>query len=83
MLCCHANSSASLRTLGGGYWYSKERSCGQKTSNLASLFTKKKRTAGGMILISIDIVVVVLGLSSVLFSMTNIVLQSYHFLTCQ
>ncbi len=44
-------------------------------------FLPKKRTAGGMILVSTDIVVVVLGSLSVLLGMTNIVLQSYHFLT--
>ncbi len=83
MLYCCANGSASLRTLGGGYWCSKEQSCGQKTSNLASLSAKKGRTAGGMILVSIDMVVVVLGSLLILLGMTNIVLQSYHFLTYQ
>ncbi len=83
MLACHANGSASSRTLSGGYWCSKERSCGQRTSNLAFLSAKKGRTAGRMMLVSTDIVVVVLGSLSVLLGMTNIVLQSYHFLTCQ
>ncbi len=83
MLCGLANGSVSSRTLGDGYWYSKERSCGQRTSNLASLSAKKRHTAGGIILVLTDIVVVVLGSLSVLLGMTNIVLQSYHFLTCR
>ncbi len=83
MLCCRANSSTSSRTLGGGYWCSKERSCGQRTSNIAFLSAKKGCMAGEMILVSTDIVVVVLGSSSVLLDMTNIVLQSDHFLTCR
>ncbi len=83
MLCCRANGSASSRTLGGGYWCSKERSCGQKTSNLVSLSAKKGRMAGGIILVLTNIVVVMLGSLLVLLGMTNIVLQSYHFLTCQ
>ncbi len=83
MLCYHTNSYASSRILGGGYRCSKERSCGQRTSNLASLFAKKGCMAGGIILVSTDIVIVVLGSSLVLLGMTNIVLQSYHFLTYQ
>ena len=83
MLCCRANDSASSRILGGGYWCSKKRSCDQRTLNLASLSAKKGRTAGRMILVSIDIVVVVLGSLSVLLAITDIVLQSYHFLICQ
>ncbi len=74
MLCYHANGSASVRTIGGGYWYSKKRSYDQKTSNLASLSTKKGRMANEMILVSTDIVVVVLGSSLVLLGRTNIVL---------
>ncbi len=83
MLCYRINGFVSSRILGGGYWYSKKRSCGQKTSNLASLSAKKGRTASGMILVLTDIVVVMLDLLSVLLGMINIMLQSYHFLTCQ
>ncbi len=61
----------------GGYWYFKKRSCGQRILNLASLFSKKGRIAGR------NIVVIVLGSLLVLLGITNIVLQSYHFLICQ
>ncbi len=83
MFCYHANGSTSSRILGGRYWCSKERSCSQRTLNLASLSAKNRRIVGGMILVSTGIVVVMLGSSSVLLGMTNIVLQSYHFLMCQ
>ncbi len=83
MFCCHANGSAFLRILGSRYWCSKEQSCGQRTSNLASLSAKKRYMASWMILVLTDIVVVMLGLLSVLLGMTNIMLQSYNFLMCQ
>ncbi len=82
MLYYHANGFASLRILGGEYWYSKKRSCGQRTLNLTSLSTKKGHMASGMILVSIDIVMIMLGLLLILLDITNIMLQSYHFLIC-
>ena len=74
MLYCYANSSTSLRILDGRYWYSKKRSCGQRTSNLVFLSAKKRCMAGEMILILTDIVVVMLDLLLVLLSITNIML---------
>ena len=79
MFYCHANGFASLKTLGGRYWCSKEQSYDQRTLNLISLFIKKRRTANGIILVLTNIVVVMLGLLSILLGMTNIVLQNYHF----
>ena len=83
MLYCYANGFASLRILGGRYWYSKERSCDQRNSNLACLSAKKRCMASEIILVLTNIVIIVLGLLSVLLDVTNIMLQSYHFLICQ
>ena len=77
---CTNGSISGIGRLGGGYCCSKERSCGQKTSNLAFFSVRKGRTAGGMRLVSTDIVVVVLVSLLVLLAMTNIVLQSYQLL---
>ena len=77
---CANGSISVVGRLGGGCCYSKKRSCGQRTSNLAFRYVRKVRTAGGMRLISTDVVVVVLVLLLVLLAMTNIVLQSYQLL---
>lgn len=76
MFCCYINGSTSLKLLDDGYWCSKEQSWGQKPLNMAFLFAKKRHTAGGMILVLIDSVLIMLGSLSILFSMINIVLQS-------
>ncbi len=83
MLCCRAKGSTPSRILGGRYWCSKERSCSQRTLNLASLSAKNKLTTDGMILVLRNIFVIVLDLLLVLLSKTNIVLQRYHFLIYQ
>ena len=81
MISHYANGSISgIGRLGGGCCYSKKRSCGKRTLNLAFFSIRKGRTAGGMRLVLIDIVVVVLVLLLVLLAMTNIVLQSYQLL---
>ena len=81
MISCYANGSiSSVGKLGGGCCFSKEWSCGQRTSNLAFLSIKKGRKAGGMRSVSTDIVVVILVSLLVLLAMTNIVLQSYQLL---
>ena len=77
---CANGSISGVGRLGGGCCCSKERSCGQRTSNLAFLSIRKRHTAGGMRLVSTDIVVVVLVSLMVLLAMTNIVLQSYQLL---
>ena len=77
---CTNGSISGVGSLGDGCRCSKERSCGQKTSNLAFFFIRKELTAGGMRSVLTDIVVVVLVLLMVLLAMTNIVLQSYQLL---
>ena len=77
---CASGSISGVGRLGGGCCCSKEWSCGQRTSNLAFLSVRKGCTAGGMRLVSTNIVVVVLVLLLVLLAMTNIVLQSYQLL---
>ena len=81
MISYYANCSISgVGRLGDGWCYSKERSCGQRTSNLAFLSFRKGCTAGGMRSVLTDIVVVVLVSLLVLIAITNIVLQSYQLL---
>ena len=77
---CANGSISGVGKLGGGCCCSKERSCGQRTLNLAFFSVRKRRTAGGMRLVSTDIVVVILVSLLVLLAMTNIVLQSYQLL---
>ena len=77
---CANGSISGVGRLGGRCCCSKERSCGQKTSNLAFFSVRKRRTAGRMRLVLTNIVVVVLVLLLVLLAMTNIVLQSYQLL---
>ena len=81
MIYHYANGSISgVGRLGGGCCYSKEWSCGQRTSNLAFLSVRKRLTAGSMRLVSINIVVVVLISLLVLLAITNLMLQSYQLL---
>ena len=81
MISCCANCSISdIEKLGSRCCYSKERSYSQRTSNLVFLSVREGRTAGGMRLISTDIVVIVLVSLLRLLAMTNIVLQRYQLL---
>ena len=77
---CTNGSIFGVRRLGGECCCSKERSYGQRTSNLAFLSVRKRRTADGMRLVLTDIVIVVFVSLLVLLAMTNIVLQSYQLL---
>ena len=77
---CANSSIFGIRRLGDRCCYSKERSCGQRTSNFAFFSVRKRRTAGGMRLVSTNIVVVVLVSLLVLLAMTTIMLQSYQLL---
>ena len=65
---------SSIRWLGSRYYYSKKRSCDQKTLNLVFFSIRKRCIAGRMRLISTDMVVVVLVLLMILLAMTNIIL---------
>ena len=59
MIFHYANGSISgIERLGGRCCYSKEQSYGQRTSNLAFLSVRKGRTAGGIRLVTTDIMVV-------------------------
>ena len=78
--CCANNFISGVGSLGDRCCYSKERSCGQRISNLAFFSIKKGCTTGKMRLILTDIVVVVLFSLLVLLAMTNIVLQRYQLL---
>ncbi len=78
MFYYYTNGSAFLaKMLDARYWYSKEQSCSQKTSNLASLSTKKRYMANKKILILTNIVMIVFSLLLILLYMINIMLQNY------
>ena len=81
MISYYANGSIfGIGRLSDRCCYSKERSYSQKTSNLVFLSIRKRRTVGGMKLVSTNMVILIFVLLLVVLAMTTIVLQSYQLL---
>ena len=78
--CCTNTSISSIGKLSDICCYSKVQSCGQRTSNLIFFSIKKRRTAGGMRLVSTDMVVVVFVSLLIILAITNIALYEYQLL---
>lgn len=57
--CCTNNSVSGLRKLIKKCYHSKEQNFGQKTSNLAFFFIKKRCIVGEIMIVLIDIIIVV------------------------
>ena len=61
MICYYTNDSIFRpERLDKGWYHFKKQSCGQRNSNLAFFSAKKRCIAGGIILVSTDILVRVL-----------------------
>lgn len=75
MISRFANSFLSeIRRLSNRCCYFNKRSCGQRTSNLAFFFVRKRHTIGMIGLVLTNIVVVALGSLLIPLAMANIVL---------